>query len=668
MSILNSTLSAAQLPAPILKSALKRKRAHDDSSSASHDNSLQPRESTKRTKLNFQDTVDYKFYDPSEDGEEGLEFVQHTVKRAIKDHTQGRDDEEYDSIKHLFLANPFSDDAPSISLLQKYLIALDNSAATLTRQHSGLVNAILKTQWLGKERAFVDTYVRFLSSLVSSRSSWMDAVLRMIVGNFSNTSASGAQPTANDQVDRELLRTRLHATLERLLSLVPSSSSNLAHILSVHFPAPTDSRRAHVEFVKNALRMTDYAIELKADVLDLITEQLLKIDVQVQVDVEELDDMVGDLLVQGALDDAKAFADDDMSDTESLSSEESLDPEEERMDALRGAVQKMDAIMDLLFAFYTPSFDKGSHLESRRLFNQMLSQFQKLILPTSHSRHTQFLLFHFAQKSPEMITMFVDACIKILMEKGRFSNVRDSAAAYLASFVARGSLVSPDTVAYVFDSLAAYSEQLRKAFEPGCRGPDRKRFPAYYATVQALIYIFCFRWRDLLNDPDDFEEDEEDFDAGDLTWAPGIKECLQQNFGSKLNPLKICVPEIVDQFARIAHHLQFMYIYQIIESNKRLRLTSGSSAAIAAARETALSRLHGERQYQLDAYFPFDPYLLPISKKWLANDYNEWKGVPGLHEPRVDEEAEDEDSSDDDEEETQTVVTEGTETPEEDEY
>jgi len=51
-----------------------------------------------------------------------------------------------------------------------------------------------------------------------------------------------------------------------------------------------------------------------------------------------------------------------------------------------------------------------------------------------------------------------------------------------------------------------------------------------------------------------------------------------------------------------------------------------------------------ESWYQLDTYFPFDPYQLPLSKRWVDSDYVQWKGVPGL------DEEEDEDESGDDEE------------------
>ena len=95
---------------------------------------------------------------------------------------------------------------------------------------------------------------------------------------------------------------------------------------------------------------------------------------------------------------------------------------------------------------------------------------------------------------------------------------------------------------------------------------------------------------------------------------------------SKLNPLKICAPPIVQQFARMSHHLRFMYVNSLIETNKRVRV---ARAVAVGSRETALSMKRGDEGHLLDAYFPFDPYHLPISKHWIAGDYVEWPGVPG---------------------------------------
>ena len=108
-----------------------------------------------------------------------------------------------------------------------------------------------------------------------------------------------------------------------------------------------------------------------------------------------------------------------------------------------------------------------------------------------------------------------------------------------------------------------------------------------------------------------------------------------------------------------------MYIYQIIDANKRVRLSrTVSSSSTLGTRDAAV---HSERYHQLDAYFPFDPYRLPVSKRWVVEDYNEWRGVPGLDRPEVEE------AQDSGEEDGEEVLDEGVEgdegtlTPEEDE-
>jgi len=78
-------------------------------------------------------------------------------------------------------------------------------------------------------------------------------------------------------------------------------------------------------------------------------------------------------------------------------------------------------------------------------------------------------------------------------------------------------------------------------------------------------------------------------------------------------------------FAKIANHLQFVFCYTIIEQNKR--------------------KGRGREDDMLDSYFPFDPFLLKKSKRWIDGCYVEWKPVPGLEE----EEEEDSDINEEDE-------------------
>lgn len=86
-------------------------------------------------------------------------------------------------------------------------------------------------------------------------------------------------------------------------------------------------------------------------------------------------------------------------------------------------------------------------------------------------------------------------------------------------------------------------------------------------------------------------------------------------------------------FAKIANHLQFVFCFTIIEQNKR-----GG---------------RGREEEMLDSYFPFDPFLLKKSRRWIDECYVVWTPVPGL------EDDEDEEESDDDEADDEDVGIEG---------
>ena len=438
-------------------------------------------------------------------------------------------------------------------------------------------------------------------------------------------------------------------------------------MLSNAYPSAADSRRRHVVYVRNILRTTQYAPELQSEILSLITSQLIKIDVQVQIDLFELADEISDSLVRdiprlGSLDDA---SDDDEAESDSdeePDDDEDVDPTAQRAKEIISNIEKLDVILDILFAFYTRLLERPETAVC--VGDTLLSQFNALILPSYRSRHTQFLIFHFAQQSLDGVDSFAGALTAVVFDASRPPLVRESAATYLASFVARGRHVPGSIVRDVFAYLGAQLAHLRAAHNgPACRGPDPRRYHTFYALMQALLYIFCFRWRDLTvaaaaasaptlspastqsddeNDNggfDDDDDDDEDPDAAPV-FLRSTRTALRDNIYTKINPLRVCAPAIVAEFARIARRLRFMYVYPLLATNKRVRLATGplpastggagggGPSALDGPALGAAARKEVDAQ-QLDAYFPFDPYRLPRSKRWVADDYREWVGVPG---------------------------------------
>ena len=421
------------------------------------------------------------------------------------------------------------------------------------------------------------------------------------------------------------------------------------------FPPSFSSKRAHIRYVHHLLTLIDYAPEFRSEVLGLIVDRAVKIDVEVQADIEELADEVGEDVVQSISQVREELVDESSDeDSDDSDSEDELDSEEQRKKEITANVEKLDLLLDLLFENYADLFSDPSSQQGA--FDSLITQFSTVILPTYRSRHTQFLLFHFTQTSPELIDIFIGILLRAAFDTTRAPMVRQSSAAYLASFVARGIHVGSPIVRDVFDFLSIRLSELRDQHIKSCRGPNPRRYGTYYSLFQAVLYIFCFRWRDLTASADDGLTpspsatiyDEDDIDQHPK-FIPGVKETLNANIFCALNPLKVCAPPIVQEFAKISHHVGITYVFHLLETNKRVRVINSGPID---HRETALSARKAEDWQRLDAYFPFDPYHLPRSKRWLEGDYRGWNPIPGLHEKEeksdseeeVDDENEDDDS------------------------
>lgn len=669
-------------PVPILKSAKlatpvtaggKRKAVNMDISvmplsSAASDISDEAPSPRKRARVQFESDVELREIQ-SWNGDDGLEqgtgksvaVIREEVRRAIQRHVSGSDSEAYDHIKEIFSADPkrLDEDAmlsyilPSHTTLKHHLMGLLSNVSSLDWSCSGLVTAVLHSEWLGRDDHYVKLYIRFLGNLAAAQGRYLTLILKMLVNFLGEVPKGTGKLPGYARVRVSEIYSRAHTALRYVMQLIPAGSGALSPILSMQFPFATDSVAANIAYTRNLIRIISYAPELQADVLAFITEKLVKVDVQIQVDIEDLEDEVGENILEDISPEQNGLGEDDydLDDARSDTSENSDDAETQRVKTIKDNISKLDGMIDILFEYYSTPFTTGTLDDKENALDLLLSHFKSIILPTYRSRHSQFLLFHFSQTSPILVDRFATTCVQLIFNKLQPGIFRQSAAAYLASFVARGARVSGEVVRDVFDLLGTHLNNLRTDYEATCRGPDLHRYSPFYSTAQALLYIFCFRWRDLTTTAHDGDTADQidELNPEDVTFPPSIKEMFSKAVLSKLNPLKMCSPTIVSEFARIAHHLHFMYVYTILDANKRLRVSSiRSIASLADPRYSQVereTRAGDDLGYQLDAYFPFDPYHLPRSRRWLEGDYVEWRGIPGLHD--VDD-VSDSDADDDD--------------------
>ena len=116
------------------------------------------------------------------------------------------------------------------------------------------------------------------------------------------------------------------------------------------------------------------------------------------------------------------------------------------------------------------------------------------------------------------------------------------------------------------------------------------------------------------------------------------------------NRLQVCSANVVKQFARVAQTTGFTYCYSILESNRRSEYTSATDSTSTSSQiglssnanssSRALLQAHAAQvqarplvirdsvvEADLNTFFPFDPYKLPLSHSYIDGVYREWSSV-----------------------------------------
>ncbi|PNS20408.1 RNA polymerase I-specific transcription initiation factor rrn3 [Sphaceloma murrayae] len=613
---------------------------------------------SKRMRVAFNDDIDVRILDEWTPRPQDL--VQEEVRAAIDGHLRHGDKTAYEQLRMLFAGAAVGEqvrdgeevrhddpERPSGALLKQYLVALLRRMGDL-KGCPALVYAVLDMNWFGREDMFVKLYVKFVGALGSIIPGYLGQVMEKTVRHFVMLPSSYGRLPGEPVVRKRQMLANLHSVLRYLLQLVPSAADALSDALKSQFPnhRMTDLK-GYLAYIRQMFRICSFAPELQSDILTLITERLVKIDVEIQEEIEDLDEEMEEDLVEGTQKQDNYFLDDDTSDSSDAESDMSSDleetAEERQLKSLKDKTAKLDAGMDFLFRHYTSILRPDNTVHD---FDNLLSLFTTFVMPTYRARHVQFLAFHFSQLDSAKSARFVSRLLSIIQTSSSSSSSSMIAAAYLSSYISRGAHLPRFLIRDVTSFLINRIDTLRASYT-NIRGPDIGRYAPFYTSVQAILYIFCFRWREMLFDVSSSGSvpDEE------LDWTtsphhhcvPGLSDVLTLAIGSQLNPLKVCAQPIVKQFAAIAAHLQFQFVHHKIELNKKVRLSSfrtygGSTQndSAVAKRDSALSHKGGEAHHQLDAFFPFDPYHLTRSGRWLEGDYNAWRAPAGLGTRRKD--------------------------------
>jgi len=505
-----------------------------------------------------------------------------------------------------------------------------------------------------------DAHLSLCLALVSANGTFSTPMLECLVrfflpiGDYQNSST----------VERSY---RVHAAMNRLLKMLPgvdNGRSNLPSVLNEKFPYRGAKKEVIAHYVSELLRMLDYApAPLMESIFQICMKKALALDVEIRIHD------TGDVTVEKDEDDDAAFMmdEDQESNIKSDHAKRLSLREKEMADEM---ADKLDVIMTHLF----------HHIESKctspaklmEIFGIAHRTFITLVLTTYKSKFVQFLIFYLCGRFHEITPLstldkydiepldryFASKLITVILDPRQGAVLRQISACYLASFVSRAAFVDVQTVCETLAALLQWAELY--IFQQTQRRSSADH-NVFYTVCQSAFYIMCFRgveaWSHYSSVCQSFNEGDcsqqlHTMDIGAHRWEKIV--CSETSL--QLRPLYYCLESVRREFLRLAttlHLLPLSFLaQQQTHETRKLEIQIKRSESIQKSFNERRSKATmimtpatirlsknktalaggvggmGEGSNPLDSFFPFDPYLLRRSHKFVEKYYRSWDGSP----------------------------------------
>ncbi|XP_074311656.1 uncharacterized protein LOC141647402 [Silene latifolia] len=497
------------------------------------------------------------------------------------------------------------------ALLLTCLKALSGAARSIDSiQHGDLLNTILNMSLWNYGPDVMDALIELITSLAVSSGKLIDACLGMLVSNFSPPyKFLEALKMPYGIAKKEHVLVRVHSALDWIAGLVPLAPSRLCPIIKARMPKVfQQSLRvpALLMFVENVLTLESSAIgELvgRTTLISAVVDLLLDFDVDIDwMDILEENPSKG--IFELELEDEQIPDDED----DGGEFKESCGQKRLWKNQVSEKLEKLDSLMVLTFQHLKSCNDSGRLVE---VFECFLHSFQSTILDAYKSKFAQFVIFYACSLDPESCgTRFAELLVDIYVNRNFPFLTRMSAVAYLASFLARGRFVQTASVMNCLKRLIKWCSDYCVS-HAGDFDPLVHR--VFYSGCQAILYVLCFRMKSIMEIPHLNSQ---------LSRLP-----LRLILKSHLEPLKVCLPSIVEEFMNQAEAVNL--------------LDESGTPVFSDMLESELSKTFGGAE-RLDSFFPFDPCLLRKCDSYIRPNFVYWSMVRKTYED------EDEGSSDED--------------------
>ncbi|KAM5332283.1 RNA polymerase I-specific transcription initiation factor RRN3 [Glossophaga mutica] len=530
-----------------------------------------------------------------------------TVREVLLKYKKGETN-DYELLK-----NQLSDPDIKDDQIINWLLEFRSSIMYLTKDFEQLINILLRLQWLNRSQTVVEEYLAFLGNLVSAQTVFLRPCLSMIASHFVPPRVvikeGDIDVSDSDDEDDNLPANfdTCHRALQIIARYVPSTPWFLMPILVEKFPFVRKSERTLECYVHNLLRISVYFPTLRHEILELVIEKLLKLDVSAsRQDIEDAEEIAAQ--TDSGTDTTEGLF--NMDEDEVPEQETKADPER-LSQMVHPVADRLDILLSLLLSYIKDVCYVDGKIDidkTKDLYRDLIIIFDKLLLPTHASCHVQFFMFYLCSFKLGFAEAFLEHLWKKLQDPNNPAIIRQAAGNYIGSLLARAKYIPLITVKSCLDLLVNWLHIYLNNQDSGTKAfCDVALHGPFYSACQAVFYTFVFRHKQLL--------------SGNL--KEGLRYLQSLNFErivmSQLNPLKICLPSVVNFFAAITNKYQLVFCYTIIERNNRQMLPIIRNTAGGDSVQTCTN--------PLDTFFPFDPCVLKRSKKFIDPIYQIWEDM-----------------------------------------
>ncbi|GBN59979.1 RNA polymerase I-specific transcription initiation factor RRN3 [Araneus ventricosus] len=463
------------------------------------------------------------------------------------------------------------------SILIRWITELKDNILFFDKRNESLGFTLLKMEWYNRDEKFIKSYQELILNLVTAHPSYLKHVLYFMISIFVKVSADKEVPTKEE---RKIWQ-HAHELSKRITELIPLSQHTFCVSLVEKFPYIRNSACMILHYVENILTVCTYLPSKRPLILECIIEKLLEIDVHCSKTTIEMYEMQRE-------------------EEESLSQDLEMESTtENKTDEMAFPLaHTLDILLNCLFSYIkeTCFYNGSQELDweaTKKLYKEFLTIFDKVILPTQGSCHVQYLLFYICGLKQDLCIGFLDYLWKKVQNPNVAPVFRQIAAFYIGSFLSRAKYISISTVTECLDLMCNWIHRYIDAHT----SHDLMVHGTFHSVCQTVFYVFAFRNKELLEMNDGHK------------YLQGLN--FDRMVTCRLNPLRFCDRNIVQNFASIARNHQIAYVYPIIERNNRNLLYAGFRSN---TEEVSAGTM-------ITTFFPFDPYLLKKSKHWIESQY-----------------------------------------------